>query len=84
MLVYIERILSLTVSEEQFLSTTDKVFGEMILRLIKENNRLQSENNALLKASISILKENSSILKQDHAVISDINENVRKIKINTN
>ena len=64
-------------SEEQFASTSERSFGEAILRLMKENNRLLSENNALLKESIGILK-------QDHTVIASIDENVRKIKINTN
>lgn len=71
-------------SEEQFVSTSERAFGEMILRLMKENNRLLSENNAIMKEYIAILKENNSILKQDHSIIASIDENVRKIKINTN
>jgi hypothetical protein len=71
-------------SELKFQSTTDKVFGEMILKLIEENNRLQGENNTLLKESIALSKENNRILNEDHAIIASIDENVRKIKINTN
>ena len=71
-------------SELKFQNTTDKAFGEIILRLVEENNRPQSENNALLKESIALSKENNSILKEDHAIISSIDENVRKIKMNTN
>lgn len=71
-------------SELKFQSTTDKAFGEMILKLVEENNRLQGENNALLKESIAILNENNRILKDDHVIIASIDDNVRKIKINTN
>lgn len=71
-------------SEEQFVSASEKAFGEAILRLMKENNRLLSENNAILKENNAILKENNSILKQNHSVITSVDENVRKIKINTN
>ena len=71
-------------SEDQFASTSERSFGEAILRLMKENNRLLSENNALMKEHNAILKENNSILKQDHSIVTNIDENVRKIKINTN
>ena len=71
-------------SEVKFQSTTDKAFGEMVLRLIEENNRLQGENNTLLKMVIALSTENNSVLKEDHAIIASIDENVRKIKINTN
>jgi hypothetical protein len=70
--------------KDQFLHTTDKAFGDMILGLMKENNSLQSANNALLKEIIAVSKENNRILREDHIVISNIDENVRKIKINTN
>ena len=81
--VYMHGTILLIVSQEQYGSTTDKAFGETILRLMKENNRLLSENNAIQKENNAILRENNAILKQDHIIVSNIDENVRKIKMNT-
>ncbi len=47
------------------------------LRVLEEISTLLRENNA-------IHKENNEILKADHAVITDMAENIRKIKSNTN
>jgi hypothetical protein len=71
-------------SQEEYVSTNDKAFGEAILRLMKENNRLLTENNALQKENNAILIENNRMLKQNQVIVSGIEENVRKIKMNTN
>ena len=47
-----------------------------LVDIMREINRLLKENNA-------ILKENNDILRKDHVVISEMGENVRKIKYNT-
>jgi hypothetical protein len=51
-------------AQELYDSTTDKAFGDKILRLTKENNRLLSEVYALLK--------------QNQGSIARIDENPRK------
>jgi hypothetical protein len=43
----------------------------------REALRLLSENNALLK-------KNNSILKDNHDILVELQDNVRKIKFNTN
>jgi hypothetical protein len=57
-------------------NTTDKLFGDVIVRLI-------SENNSLLKELVAVLKENNEILKKDQVAIFNLQENVRKIRFNT-
>ena len=46
------------------------IYERELLRLITENNAL--------------LKENNSILKENHRILVALDDNVRKIKFNTN
>jgi hypothetical protein len=63
-------------SATRYESTTDKLFGDEIIRLMVENN-------ALLNQCVRILKENNEIFKQNQDAIFNLQENVRKIRFNT-
>lgn len=52
-------------------------FEQELLRLLAENNELMKQNNR-------VVKENNHLLKEHHKILVNIDENVRKIKYNTN
>ena len=52
-------------------------FEHELLRLLSENNELMKQNNR-------VAKENNRILKDNFRLLTNIEENVRKIKYNTN
>ena len=52
-------------------------FEHELLRLLSENNELMKQNNR-------VVKDNNRILKEHYKLLINIEENVRKIKYNTN